>query len=407
MPLSSIYRIFIVAFAAMILIFLASNPLKATDFHTKNDEGYYYKYAYSEVLHGKGILKRLISWYATSDEARIHPAPLRIGYILMSAFLFKACGFPSFYILVFVSTLSFFIFLYICFNYVRIYFDVDTALLTFLFLSSSPLMLGLSRRALIDSSANLLWGLAVWLFLDVLTRPKRSSYVFFLITLIAAISFKEVSLILIPFFMLAGWMGKRNGSAVNAFQIWGVFIFPAVFIFLFYGWIFGGAGFFQAAISAISKTHFSSNYPNAYAIDYCSGPWFRYLVDFLLLIPLETLLFIAYAGYLCTQKGALDFKRKYLLAYFVYVYGALSFLAHSKVVRFVVNLEMVIALFAVLMMIELSKGSGEQKRRIFLFYGCFGIFLYNWFSFMDLIYKPTLLDPISYYLLVFRHFIPW
>ena len=406
MVLSSVYRWVILTFVAGVVLFLSFNPLKESHYAPLSDEGYYYKYASLVVHKGQGAFHDLISWYASSDEARKHPAPVRVGYILLSAFLFKLYGFPSFGILALISTLSFFLFLYTCFYYVRKYFDLDTALLTVLFLVSSPLMLGLSRRALVDSPANLLWGLAVWLFLDVLLKPNRFSYVCFLITFFAAITFKENSLILIPFFVMAGIVGRQTSAAMKTFQIWGIIICPLVFIFLFYGWIYGGLGALKTIVMAIVKAHFSSVYLNPYAINYCSGPWYKYLLDFLLLIPIETLLFIGFVGYLCIQRNALDFKRTYFLLYFVYVYGVLSCLAHSKVVRYVVNLEMVMALFAVLMLGELLKGLDDHKRRFFLIYASFGIFLFNVFSFENLFYNPSLLDPISFHLLVLRHFIP-
>ena len=406
MVLSPVYRWVIFTLVLGVVLFLSLNPLRESQFGPSSDEGYYCKYASLVVHQGQRGFNDLISWYASSDKARMHPAPVRVGYILLTAFLFKLFGVESFGVLGLISTLSFILFLYVCFYYVRKYFDLDTALLTVLLLASSPLMLGLSRRALVDSPVNLLWGLAVWLFLDVLSKPKGFSYIFFLITLLVAITFKETSLILIPFFVLAGIIGRRKGAVIKTFQIWGVVICPLVFIFLFYGWVYGGLGPLKAAAMAIAKTHFSSNYPNPYAIYYCSGPWFKYLLDFLLLTPIVTLLFIGYAGYLCVHRTALDFKKTYFMLYFVYVYGVLSSLAHTKVVRFVVNLEMVMGLFAVLMLVEVLKGLGDQKRKRWLVYAAVGIFLYNWLTFVGLFYKGSLLDPISRHLLVFRHFIP-
>jgi len=406
MNLTQIYRLYIIGLVAMMLIFVSLNPLTNSDFHMKNDEGYYYKYANSEVLHGKKVFHRLINWYADNSEARNHPSPLRVGYILLIAVLFKSFGFPSFYIMALISTLSFIIFLFVGFHYVRKYFDLDTALLTLLFLSSSPLLLGLSRRGLIDSSANLLWTLAMWLFLDVLSRPGLYSYIFFLLTLMIAITFKEATLILIPFFTIAGIIGQRNGAMIKNYQIGGIVIFPLISLSIFYAWIYGGFGVFQAAILGITKTHFISNYPNPYAFNYCSGPWFRYLLDFLLLIPIELLLFIGYTGYLCVNRKALDLKRTYLVLYFVYVYSVLNSLAHSKVIRFVASLEMVIALFAVLMLVELFKGLKDNKGRVILIYCSFSILISNWSCFMNIVYKTALLDPISFSLLMYRHFFP-
>ena len=406
MGLSPVYRWGIFSLILGVVLFLFLHPLQKFQFGPSSDEGYYCKYASVVVHKGQRGFNDLISWYASSDKARMHPAPARVGYILLSAFLFKLFGVESLGILGLISTLSFILFLYVCFYYVHKYFDLDTALLTVLFLASSPLMLGLSRRALVDSPVNLLWGLAVWLFLDVLVKPNRFSYAYFLITLFVAITFKETSLILIPFFVMAGIIGRRKGAAIKTFQIWGIAICPLIFIFLFYGWVYGGLGPLKVAAMAIAKTHFSSHYPNPYAIDYCSGPWFKYVLDFLLLTPFITLLFIGYAGYLCVHRMALDFKKMYFMLYFIYVYGILSSLAHSKDVRFVVNLEMVMGLFAVLMLVEVLKGLDDQKRQRWLVYAAVGIFLYNWSSFVHLFYNVSLVDPISYNLLVLRYFIP-
>ena len=64
----------------------------------------------------------------------------------------------------------------------------------------------------------------------------------------------------------------------------------------------------------------------------------------------------------------------YFLLYFVYVYRVLSCLAHSKVVRYVVNLEMVMALFAVLMLMEVFKGP-EVEKAIFCFFRLWHFFI--------------------------------
>ena len=403
---SAIYRYAILILIAGVIIFLSLNPLSEADFGKRSDEGYSFRYAAMVVHKGLPAFRDLISWYASSDEARKHPSPIRAGYILLCVSLFKFSGHPGISILAFISTLSFFFFLYVSFYYVRKYFDLDTSLLTVLFLVSSPLLMGLSRRALADSSINLLWGLTVWLFLDVLLKPNRFSYIFFLITLFIAITFKESSLILIPFFVMAGIVGQRNGAVIKTPQILGIIFFPLILIVLFYGWIYGGVGFFKTAIIAFAKTHLASDYPNPYAINYCSGPWFRYLLDFLLLTPIVTLLFVGYVGYLCIETKAFDFKKMYFLVYFVYVYTILSSLPHSKVIRYVMNLEMVMALFAVLMLMEVFKTLKGQKKQIFLFFCAFGIFILNWFSFVDLYYHSFLLDPITAYLLELRHFIP-
>ena len=205
---------------------------------------------------------------------------------------------------------------------------------------------------------------------------------------------------------MAGMVGRRNGAVIKVSQIWGIIIYPLILIVLFYGWIYGGLGTLKTAAIAFAQTHLSSGYSSPYAIHFCSGPWFKYLLDFLLLTPIVTLFFVGYAGYLCIQRKVWDFNKMYFLLYFIYVYAVLSCLPHSKVVRYVVNLEMVMALFAVLMLEEVLKSLEAPKRQFFMFFFAFGIFMLNWFSFVDLFYYSSLLDPITFYLMGLRHFIP-
>jgi len=403
MSLTPLSRIFIAVLIVFPVLFSCSHPIKSYQYGPVSDEGYYYQYASLVEHKGMPAFSRLIFWYSDHAEAREHPAPVRVGYILLIALLFKIFG-PSFAVQGLISTASLILFLGLCFYYVRKYFDLDTALLTLLFLASSPLILGLSRRALVDSSVNFWWAACVWLLADVLFKPKSWSYIVFLVALIMAILFKETSIILIPFFMLAASGLENKAEGVARARIWGILIWPVVILLPLYVWIYGGWGNVTRAVVAIFNTHLSST-ASLYAIYFSSGPWFRYLLDFLLITPIVLLLFIGYTGYLCVQRTALDDLRMYFLSYFIYVYGVLSCLSHSKVVRFVVNLEMVMALFAVLMLREIFK-SANDKGRSWLLYAAVGVFLYNWASFLNLFYGPVLLDPISRHLLVFRHFIP-
>ena len=53
-----------------------------------------------------------------------------------------------------------------------------------------------------DSSVNLFWALAVWMFLDFLINPSRLKYFLFLLVLTGALLVKETSFLLILFFNL-------------------------------------------------------------------------------------------------------------------------------------------------------------------------------------------------------------
>jgi len=405
MIFSRIDRVLLSLCIAGSIIFLCSHPLKADQFGPQSDEGYYYHYSNLVVQKGNKAFKELALWYATSNEAHKHPAPLRAGYILLTAGLFKIFG-PSYSLLGLVSTASFLLFLAVCFYYSRKHFGWDIALLFTLFLSSSPLMLGLSRRALLDSPINFLWGLAVWLFLDLLSYPALWKYALFILTLCFSITVKEMSVVLIPFFVLTGVWGCFKGRPVKVWQILGLIFIPAFVVLFFYAWVLGGLEPLRLVAIGVFKTHFDVQHPNPYAVYFCSGPWFRYVLDFLLLIPVVTLLFIGYCFVFVCEREAVDWKQKYFLAYFVFIYAVMNSLVNSKVVRVVVNLEMVMALFAVFMLMRLSMRYPAEKRKMGLLFMAFAIFVVNLDGFLRLFYFSGLLDPISYHLLVLRSFIP-
>jgi 4-amino-4-deoxy-L-arabinose transferase-like glycosyltransferase len=405
MILSFFMRVVAVLFICFSLLFISFNPIKESRHFVGNDEWYYFRYALAVEKKGTLAFSQMLRWYNSSDEARKHPSPMRAGYLLWISFLFKIFG-PSFAVLELCSTMSFIILLYVCYYYVRKYFTADVALLLVWLLSSSPLMLGLSRRALLDGPLNLLWGTLVWVFFDFLMSPGKKKYVFIVLLLALSITVKEMTVVLIPFFMLAGAWFKRKGTAIRWSEILGIMFWPLLIVTVFYSWILSGGPAPYEIVSGIFKTHFAGGHPNPYAIDYSSGPWFRYILDFLLLTPVTLLLMIGYLGFLVARRDQLTLKIKYLLAYFIFVYTALNALPHSKVVRFVVNLDMVLNLFAVLMLIELFKPQDSLRRQEIFFGAVIGIIVLNWCIFSQLFYQSNLLDPISYHLLRYRHLIP-
>jgi len=83
-----------------------------------------------------------------------------------------------------------------------------------------------------------------------------------------------------------------------------------------------------------------------------------------------------------------------LLLYFAFVYAVLSSLPHSKVVRFVENLEMVLVLFAVFAL-KRSRRAGNGKGRNWLVYCVTGIFIYNWEKFLSAFLRAGIADPIQ------------
>ncbi len=398
-------RIILFLLAFFSILFLVVNPLPENQYSPTSDEGYYFHYASLISQKGMNAFPELIDWYDASEEALKHPAPTRVGYLLPLAFWFKITQ-PTYSAIGSFSLLCFILFLLFSFYFCKKYFNIDMASLLTLLLSSSPLMMAMSRRALPDSTINCIWGIVIWLFLDFLHGKKKITYAVFVIVFSMAILIKESSIVLLPFFIIAILSYQRlSGDKLKASYLWGTVAYPLIISFALYFMILGGMGNVIKSSQAIWSTHFNPHHSNPYAIYFSAGPWFRYLVDFMLLIPITTLLFIGFFFHILMKREG-EWKIMYFWLYFVVVFGILSSMAHTKVIRFAINLEMVISLFSVFALYEIFKHQDNETRNRRVFIAAILIFFVNFLSFINIFYLTGLLDPISYHLFVLRKFIP-
>ena len=143
---------------------------------------------------------------------------------------------------------------------------------------------------------------------------------------------------------------------------------------------------------------------NPYVFKYCSGPWYRYLLDLMLLSPLTFLLFVGYIFHLLPRIRE-NFIVKYFLYYFIITYALMVPL--QKNIRYVINLEMVIAVFSVLMIVELFRGVIPTSRREWcVVLATVLIFLIDYCQFIHIFILSKVLDPVSVHLLSYQGFIP-
>ncbi len=368
------------------------------------DEGYYFTFANLIAEDGISRFPQLAKVYIDNKEARLFPTPLRVGHILSTALWFKL--FPNTYVsLARFSLFCFILFLVMSFYFARRHFGDDVAYPFVLLLSSSPLMMAMARRALSDIHGNLYWGLAIWLFLDFLRRGNKIKYLMFILAYAFSIIVKESSIALLLFFVTFFFIHKYiyKGDISNAYLI-GIIILPVLLVGATYIILFGGIGNVIGIIGAVLDTHFGVQ-ASRYATLYCTGPWFRYIVDYLLLSPITTLLFIGYFCYRLVIRRN-EWKIAYFMAYFTAIFLIFSNVRYSKVVRFVINLDMVIALFSVLFLYELFRQQ-DKRRQTFIVFGITAvIFILNYLSFIDIFCIKDLYDPVSAGLLSARKFIP-
>jgi 4-amino-4-deoxy-L-arabinose transferase-like glycosyltransferase len=391
---------FKIAFFLLILIGISYVTLGMPEQRHGNGSDSYWYVRYAELINNKGMVgfKSLTHWYADSAENRYHPAPFRVGYIMLAALAIKIFG-SSYSVLVGISLISFFLFLAVSYYYCRKHFDADVAFAFFVLLASSPLLLNMSRVAMIESVVNLLWGTAAWMFLDLMKTPGRRTYWLLITVLSLALLFKESSVILMPFFALAWFFLFRKTCLLSRSEITGLIAWPLLIAGSVLILALGGVYEVLDAMKAVYATHFLDKV-NMYALAYSSGPWFRYIVDFILLSPVTTIAFLAYAGFIVLE-GKWRREETYFLCYYIFIYAVLSIPQNSKVVRFVINLEMAMCLFTVLFIFQFIRKQALKPAVSLVF--LFVIVLTNFQSLMGIIGN---LDPITFTLAIQRHLIP-
>lgn len=400
-----IYRISVLGLILMCLGFLATHPLTSREFIKNSDEGYYLAYATTISIDGPSAFPTLVRWYQNIENANFHPPPSRIGFILLSSIFLKFFG-PGFTSIGLLSFISFILFIFVSYHYSKKHFNIDVALSFCLFLASSPLLIGLSRRALSESTLNLFQGLTVWLFLDFIINKKRYQYVLLLFIFSFSILLKEASLIVLPFFMIVfSFLKFRQPPFISWKYLFGITVIPIALAGLLTFIFLGGIKNTIYAVETISQILLKSGTYNLYIKMFCSGPWYRYLIDFLILNPIITLLFVGYSFKVLDKKSP-DLRIFYLLSYFVYIYTFLCLLQQNKNARFAITLESIMCLFSAIFIYQLFDSSEKKAQYLRIFVVSFGVCCLNLYTFLEIFHRQNLVDPITFSLLKIKSIIP-
>lgn len=382
-----------------IAFFLIFSSLKHLHFDANADEGYYLKYATYVNTNGIDRFPDLFKDYIDNKDNWLFPNPLRIGFILISAVFVKIFG-STFMSLALLSLASYLAFLIISFNFTRKYYDEKTSLFFLFLLAFSPLNMAMARRALMDSTANLFYILSIWLFLDLLNKGNNLKYAIFVIIFSFSILVKETTVLLSPIFILCMLFYKYSlKRSINLKDLLSVTIYPYAIVGLAY---MSFAGRFSYIVDTV-EIILSSPKTNQYAILYSSGPWFRYLIDFMLLSPWVCILSTGFVFYCFTLKRV-DSRISYFLI--IFVLGFFVFNMFTKNIRYIIMLDMPMRLFAILMIKNIVETKMKNYSTVIIAVIVITISMSDYVNFNDLFVQKGISDPISYHLLRARKIIP-
>jgi len=282
------------------------------------------------------------------------------------------------------------------------YFGKSIALFFSLLLAFSPLNMAMARRALVDSTANFFLILSVWLFFDMLNDRKAFKYPAFVAVYALSILTKEPSILLTPVFaaylLIRKYMLKKElyPQDLLCTCAYPLVITGAVYLF--------AAGSLSHVVQVI-RIILASPSKNSYAILYCSGPWFRYLVDFTLLSPWVLILGI---GYFFSAISSKEYHENTL--YFLTIFATYFLLLNifAKNVRYAILLDTPLRIFSVSMILKIMEGRFSKFKYIHILISILilGIAAYDYFSFYKFFVTYNIYDPVSFLLLRVRQFLP-
>jgi 4-amino-4-deoxy-L-arabinose transferase-like glycosyltransferase len=384
-------------------IIIVQATVPSVVFRPGADEGWFLTYATRVAEQGPAAFPELFREYLRDAEARKwFPSPLRITSIAVDALAVRLGG-PRYESLQKVSLAAFLALVVLVYVEVRRRLGAPTALWTALLLAVSPLHLAMARRALADSLIATLVVVSLGLCIHGLVTRERAHAWWWGVAATYAVTFlaRELNLFLMPVSVaLIGWHALRRRQWPPLWPLLAVTAVPLLAATLVAGLAAGGFGVaWQTLVTTVGQ-----DAVNEYIVRYGGGPWFRYLVDYLLLSPCTTILYLAWLGYLGARAGDEDRVVAWALVPILFLACLAPF---SKSLRYVVALETPLRLGAVLFVQRLlteRAGPGWAAAGVAL-----GVAVVAWLDLSTLhgvFVAGQLYDPASANLLAWRRFLP-
>jgi len=258
-------------------------------------------------------------------------------------------------------------------------------LLATLLVVVSPLGTLLSRRALQDTCFAFLVALALLLFDRYCRGERRRSDLWWLgAALVAGFLTKETMLFLYPAFLLAGLWVARDGWRDKLPVVVPFVVAPVIHLAVVV-WLSGG---FQICLDTY-RSYAAMQEKIPYALAYQNGPWFRYLVDLMLVSPLTMLLAVIGAALPSRSPRAV----------LVFTLAALAVMSAISIlnVRFILFLDPCLRMYAVLGAVALARQASATPRlqcaaMLLLFVVVIGGDLFQFYRLFD---AAGVYDPVT------------
>jgi hypothetical protein len=367
-----------------------------TAWRVSADEGTYFGYASRIARDGLTALPSLTREQLEDPVSRATaPSPLRLAVVLPDALAVRLLGddYPS---LQRVSLLALLALLVVAFAGFRRAAGTQVATAVALLLAVSPLQLGMARRALGDSLNTTLWTVSIFLCVEALADDWRRGWLAVAAAFTATLLAKEFNLVLLPIALVllaadAAMRRRAPSPLAVACSTALPLALATIAIVLAAG---GPATALESLVATVRQVS-----ANEYAIRFGGGPWYRYVVDFLVLSPWTVLLYLVWLGMLAETRHVDRRLLAWALLPILYL-AALSLTA--RFVRWAMPLDVPIRLGAVLAIGGLLRGRLAAARLVAV--GL--LMIVDIRSFLTFFVTADIYDPTSDLLLRWRHLLP-
>jgi 4-amino-4-deoxy-L-arabinose transferase-like glycosyltransferase len=393
----------ILAFAALMVIVAVAYgfALRGNQYKIVGDGHWYMRFMSAVAKDGPRVFPSLFDGWNADQHNWIFPPPSRIGFILTSAVFARLFGATA-ETLGALSLASFFAWIVINWFFARRRFGDTFALLFAALCASSPLLLGLSRALLTDTYTTLCLTMAVWSFLELVERPTSRRWLWiFGLSFAWVILVKELT-VLVAFplaaFVLVERFVRKTPLPLARFAL--ALAVPALCTLP----VFVLAAGSPATLFRTASIVLSSPATNDYAIKFCSGPWYRYLIDYLLISPWITVVSLCALGAVIVRWHSGLYERA--PAFFAVLAVGLVF-EHGffiKNVRYLAILELPMRVLVVWFLLVMF---GRTQRAIVIVAALvLALCVYDWVTYLDLWVKNGLYDPVTPHLIGLRDIFP-
>lgn len=378
------------------LFFSSVRIIKYFPAENKGDEITYYLQAKNIAEHGINGFQLNVDAFLNNPISQLYPPPIRIVHAFFNAIALKLSD--SFISLSYLSLIFYILHCIVCFFFIKKYWGATASLLAGLLICFSPLSCGLAGRALSESEYYLFFTLSLFTFIDYLNKPDLIKMLLFILFFSICIQVKESAVFILPFFggilLLEKFYFKKSFTII---QLIALILSPLLISFCIYLFAIGDINK-TVAVFAIMR-EINIGVPHTYILWYNSGPWYQYFVDYFMLSPFTSLLFLSFVGYYFTIHKNQNPPLRILFLFFVYFIVVFSFL--PKNVRYAQPIDLIYRISSALMIIELYKKinlSVGIKRAIII--SSFLLILTNDFlSYRNFFVIHNIFDPMSYNLL--------